>query len=36
MENMDIYDSVLMSWVNEMTDVGFNGATTTTELESLS
>lgn len=36
MENMDIYDSVLMSWVNEMTDVGFNGATTTTELEPLS
>ena len=36
LENMDIYDSVLMSWVDEMADVGLNAATTAPELETPS
>ena len=36
LENMDIYDPVLMSWVNEIADVGISTTTTTTELETLS
>lgn len=35
LENMDIYDSVLMSWINEMADVSITSATPNTELETL-